>query len=145
MLTLELSSIVLEISSDVYTTLSRNLISCLILSQEYCKLIGWYWKIMWRQLWTWTCHIVKTWQSSFSMRYQPNSWMVALSLWGEYDLISISRAHSLFPRLAMTLRFPGLCYMFWVNRWHFITSLSRSVHMEWQRHYKTMLEILILL
>ena len=35
MLTLELSSIVLEILYDVYATLSRNLIS-----QECCKLIG---------------------------------------------------------------------------------------------------------
>mgnify|MGYP001796864326 CR=1 FL=1 len=38
MLTLELSSIALEIPDDAYTTLSRNLIGCSTLSQEYCKL-----------------------------------------------------------------------------------------------------------
>ena len=40
MSTLELSSIVLEIPYDAYTTLSRNVIGCSTLSQEYCKLIG---------------------------------------------------------------------------------------------------------
>ena len=42
LLTLELSSIVLEIPNDAYATLSQNLIGCSTLSQEYCKLIGWY-------------------------------------------------------------------------------------------------------
>ena len=51
MLTLELASCVLKIPIDGYTTLSPNLIGCSALSQEYCKLIGWYWKIMRRQLW----------------------------------------------------------------------------------------------
>ena len=37
MLTLELSSIVLEIPNDAYTTLSRNLIGCPTLSEEYCR------------------------------------------------------------------------------------------------------------
>ena len=36
-------------SNDAYTTLSQNLIGCSTLSQEYCKLIGWYKKTMWRQ------------------------------------------------------------------------------------------------
>ena len=40
MLTLELSSIVLETPNDAYTTLSQNLINCSALSQEYCNLIG---------------------------------------------------------------------------------------------------------
>ena len=40
MLTLELSSIVLEIPNDAYSTLSQNLINCSELSQEYCNLIG---------------------------------------------------------------------------------------------------------
>ena len=44
MLTSELSSIVLGIPNDAYTTLSPNLIGCSALSQEYCKLIGSYWK-----------------------------------------------------------------------------------------------------
>ena len=48
---------VLEIPTDAYTTLSRNLIGCSRLGQEYCKLIGWYLKIMRRQLWTLTCPI----------------------------------------------------------------------------------------
>ena len=52
-------SIMLEIPNDAYTTLSRNLIDCSTLSQEYCKLIGWYWKIMKRQLWTLTYPIPK--------------------------------------------------------------------------------------
>ena len=38
--TLELSSIVMGVPNDAYTTLSLNLIGCLTLSQEYCKLIG---------------------------------------------------------------------------------------------------------
>ena len=29
---------------------------CSKLSQAYCKMIGWYWKIIRRQLWTLTCH-----------------------------------------------------------------------------------------
>ena len=40
MTTLELSSYVLEIPNDGYTTLSQNLIGCSTLTQEYCKLIG---------------------------------------------------------------------------------------------------------
>ena len=51
------SSIVFEIPYDAYTTLSRNLIGCSALSREYRKLIGWYWKIMRRKLWTLTCPI----------------------------------------------------------------------------------------
>ena len=43
--------------SIAYTTLSQNLIGCSTLSQEYCNLIGWYWKIMRRQLWILTCPI----------------------------------------------------------------------------------------
>ena len=35
MLTLELSVLVLEIPNDAYTTLSRNLIGCSTLRQEY--------------------------------------------------------------------------------------------------------------
>ena len=37
MIILELSSIVLEIPNDAYTTLSRNLIVHSTLSQEYCE------------------------------------------------------------------------------------------------------------
>ena len=37
MLTLELSSIVMEIPNDAYITLSRNLIGYSTLSQEYCE------------------------------------------------------------------------------------------------------------
>ena len=44
MLTLELSSIVLEIPNYAYATLAKNLFGCSTLSQEYCKPIGWYWK-----------------------------------------------------------------------------------------------------
>ena len=51
--------LVLEIPNDAYTTLSPNLIGCSTLSQEYCKLISWYWNIMRRQLWTLTCPIGK--------------------------------------------------------------------------------------
>ena len=40
MLLFELSSIVLEIPNDAYTTLSQNLNGCSTLSQEYSKLIG---------------------------------------------------------------------------------------------------------
>ena len=46
MLILESSSYILEIPNDAYTTLSQNLIGCSTLSQEYCQLIGLYWKIM---------------------------------------------------------------------------------------------------
>ena len=48
MLNLKLSSYVLEIPNDIYTTPSQNLISCSTLSQRYYnyKLIGWYWIIM---------------------------------------------------------------------------------------------------
>ena len=37
MLTLELSALVLEIPNDAYTTLSRNLIGCSTLRQEYLQ------------------------------------------------------------------------------------------------------------
>ena len=36
----------LEIPNDAYTTLSQNLIGCSTLSQKYCKLIGWYKKMI---------------------------------------------------------------------------------------------------
>ena len=39
---LELSSYVLQIPNDADTTLNQNLIGWSTLSQEYCKLIGWY-------------------------------------------------------------------------------------------------------
>ena len=55
MLTFELSSDVLEIPNDAYTTLSPKLIGCSTFGQEYCRLIGWYWRIMRRQLRTLTC------------------------------------------------------------------------------------------
>ena len=49
MLTLELSSYLLEITNDAYTTLQSILIGCSTLSQEYCKLIGLYLKLMRKQ------------------------------------------------------------------------------------------------
>ena len=58
--TMELSSIVLEIPNYAYKTLSRNLIGCSTLSQENCRLIGWYWKIVRTKLWTLTCPIPKS-------------------------------------------------------------------------------------
>ena len=63
--TLGLSSYVLEIPNDAYTTLSQNLMGCSTLSQEYCELIGRYWKIMRKQLGTLTCHIIT--QSDFCL------------------------------------------------------------------------------
>ena len=44
MSTFELSSILFQIPSDAYILLSQILIGRSILSQEYRKLIGWYWK-----------------------------------------------------------------------------------------------------
>ena len=49
---LELSSHLLEIPNDVHMLLRHILIGCLTLSEENCKLIGWYWKIISRQLYT---------------------------------------------------------------------------------------------
>ena len=43
------------IGNGASATLSQNLIGCSTLSQEYCKLIGSYWKIMRRQHWNKTC------------------------------------------------------------------------------------------
>ena len=43
--------------NDAYRTLSQSLIGCSSLSQKYCNLIGWHWKIMWRQIITSTCPI----------------------------------------------------------------------------------------
>ena len=63
--TLGLSSYILEIPNDAYATLSQNLMGCSTLSQEYCKLIGRYWKIMRKQLGTLTCHIIT--QSDFCL------------------------------------------------------------------------------
>ena len=40
MSTLELSSSVMEIPNDAYTTLIQNVFGCSILCQEYPKLIG---------------------------------------------------------------------------------------------------------
>ena len=47
----------IEIPDDANTTPSQNLIGYPTLSQEYCKPIGQYRKIMSRQLWTLTCSI----------------------------------------------------------------------------------------
>ena len=65
-LTLELSSTELEIPNDAYTTLSRNLIGCSTLSQEYCKMIGFYWKI-----------INETASSNINMPYWVKTFMTA--------------------------------------------------------------------
>ena len=43
-LTFELSSFVLEIPNNADAALTQNLFDCSTLSQEYCKLIGWYHK-----------------------------------------------------------------------------------------------------
>ena len=53
-----LSSDMLEIPNDAYTTLSQNLIGCLTRGQENCKLMGWYWIIMGKQLWRLSCRIL---------------------------------------------------------------------------------------
>ena len=50
----------LEIPNDAYTTLSRNLIGSSTLSQELCKVIGWWLEIMRRQLWTLSCPVIGT-------------------------------------------------------------------------------------
>ena len=42
------------IGNSQWCIVSRNLIDCSTLSQEYCMLISWYWKIMRRQFWTLT-------------------------------------------------------------------------------------------
>ena len=55
MLTLDLSSYLLEIPNDAYTSLS--LIGCSKLSQKYCKLIGLYRKLMRGELRTLACPI----------------------------------------------------------------------------------------
>ena len=47
---LELSSHLLEISNNAHMLLRHILIGCLTFSEEYCKLIGLYWKMMRRQL-----------------------------------------------------------------------------------------------
>ena len=65
---LELSSYLSGISSNGFMLPSRVLIGCSLLSQECCKLIGWYWIIMRKQLYTWTCPI------GFSLaRYEAES------------------------------------------------------------------------
>ena len=49
-------SFLLEIPNDA--SLSQFWLAVQHSRQEYCKLIGWYWKIMRRQLWTLACPIV---------------------------------------------------------------------------------------
>ena len=51
------SSELLGIQDDACVLLSQILIGCLLLSQEYCKPIGWYWKTMTSQLYTLTCGV----------------------------------------------------------------------------------------
>ena len=55
----QLCSYVSEIPKDAYATLSQNLIGHLAHSQECCKLIGLYWKILRRRLRTLTGHFRK--------------------------------------------------------------------------------------
>ena len=57
MLTFEWSPYLLEIPNHAIYDTQSILIGCSTLSQEYCKLIGLYWKSMRRQLWTLTCPI----------------------------------------------------------------------------------------
>ena len=45
----------LEIPNEAYMLHSQFLIGCSLLSEEWCKLIGWYWRIMRRQVNTLTC------------------------------------------------------------------------------------------
>ena len=61
MLTLEIFSFVLEIPNDGYTALCQFLlINCSTLSQQDCKLIGWCWDTMRRQLLSLSCPINPT-------------------------------------------------------------------------------------
>ena len=57
MLPLALCSCLLEIANDAFILPTRILIGCSLLSQEYCKLIGWLLKSVRRQLCTLTCLI----------------------------------------------------------------------------------------
>ena len=96
MFTLELSFIVLEIPSDAYTTLSRNLNGCSTLSQEYCKLIGWYWKIMRRHLWTLTCPIVS------HVKYKITLFLTLLKQILTVGLVSLTTAFQI-PLIAVCI------------------------------------------
>ena len=46
------SYLLMELPNDACTTFSQNWISCSTIGEEYCRLIGWRFKIMKRQLWT---------------------------------------------------------------------------------------------
>ena len=59
MLKLTLSSFLLEIANDALWNTQCIRIGCSTLSQEFCRLIGLYWRLMRRQLWTLTCPIGK--------------------------------------------------------------------------------------
>ena len=88
MLILELSSYVLEIHNDACTTRCLILICCSTLSQEYCKLIGWYWNIMRRPLWTFNMPnftILDSWIQWIKWHCLYFSWFVGFSFcWSDF-------------------------------------------------------------
>ena len=83
MLALELSSIILEFPKVAYTALCQHLIGCSTLSQEFCKLIGWYWKIMRWQLWTLT---YPNWATSVFPSHISGG---SLGLWMGWSMLTI--------------------------------------------------------
>ena len=90
-------------SLDGYTTLRQTLIGCETLSQDYCKLISWYYKIIRGQLWTLICpkgggcssiamelcyfYLIYNW-------VMISKWLNHLSVWGQQMLL---QAHSESP------------------------------------------------
>ena len=61
---LDLSSHLLEIPISDYVWFHQILIGYSLLSQDLCELIGWYWNVMRRQVYTLTCPIEVKWNIS---------------------------------------------------------------------------------
>ena len=89
MLTFVLSSHSLEIPNDASMLLILKSDGCSLLSQGYCKLIGWHWIIMRRKFYTLKCAIVVKFTSLVvcgHIMIASNYWLLQLWMMVKYNL-----------------------------------------------------------
>ena len=89
MLTFVLSSHSLEIPDDASMLLNPKSDGCSLLSQWYCKLIGWHWIIVRRKFYTLKCAIVVKFTSLVvcgHIMIASNYWLLQLWMMVKYNL-----------------------------------------------------------
>ena len=91
----------LEIPNEAYMLHSQFLIGCSLLSEEWCMLIGWYWRIMRRQVNTLTCPYcitMKIYTLYVIKALAHYNWNYKKSRYRSYTLQLFSQLQKIFQR-----------------------------------------------